>query len=271
MSDDYVLKPSIRRWRDHSAGISLSRTTPIPCGSRPSMAAFARSGARKANEIVMLTLRTLHPSRSAMLSVLAAGSVVSSSSHRRPRAIDATRSARFSERIGRMFCDASDSGTRISRRRVDGILRHGTSIASRRFRFRFDPTPIASVSSMMPAKPRGQIGSEESGRLQYVLHSLERGWGRSGQLAGADVNGGIVRELWSFGDLVHALGNRRVGTGLALPGDRFQLFCSAGRRHSLFHWRITPSVDDAAWQSADSALDENSDTVSNEAVVLLRG
>ena len=103
MSDDFVLKPSIRCWRDHSAGISLSRTTPIPCGSRPPMAALTRSGARKASEIVMLTMRTLHPSRSAMLSVLAAGSLMSSSSHRRPRAIDATRSARFSERIGRMF------------------------------------------------------------------------------------------------------------------------------------------------------------------------
>jgi hypothetical protein len=37
----------------------------IPCGSRPSMAAFTRSGARKASEIVMLILRTLHPSWSA--------------------------------------------------------------------------------------------------------------------------------------------------------------------------------------------------------------
>ena len=56
------------------------------------MAALTRSGARKASEIVMLTFRTLHPSRSAMLSVFAAGSVMSSLSQRRPRAIDATRS-----------------------------------------------------------------------------------------------------------------------------------------------------------------------------------
>ena len=66
------------------------------------MAALIRLGARKASDVVILTLRTLHPSRSAMLSVFAVGSVMSSLSHRRPRAIDATRSARFSERIGRM-------------------------------------------------------------------------------------------------------------------------------------------------------------------------
>src|SRR5436190_18730191 len=40
---------------------------------------------------------TLRP----LLSVFAVGSAMSSSSQRRPRAIDATRSARFSERIGR--------------------------------------------------------------------------------------------------------------------------------------------------------------------------
>ena len=65
------------------------------------MAALTRSGARKASEIVMLTFRTLQPSRPAMLSVLAVGSAMSSSSQRRPRAIDATKSARFSERMGR--------------------------------------------------------------------------------------------------------------------------------------------------------------------------
>ena len=60
------------------------------------MAALTRSGARKASEIVMLTFRTLQPSRPAMLSVFAVGSAMSSSSQRRPRAIDATRIARFS-------------------------------------------------------------------------------------------------------------------------------------------------------------------------------
>ena len=43
----------------------------MPWGSRPSIAARTRSGARNASEIVMLTLRALHPSRLAMLAALA--------------------------------------------------------------------------------------------------------------------------------------------------------------------------------------------------------
>jgi hypothetical protein len=45
------------------------------------MAALMRSGARKASEIVMLTFRTLQPSRFAMLSLDIDASFVSSSSH----------------------------------------------------------------------------------------------------------------------------------------------------------------------------------------------
>jgi len=56
-------RPSIWCWRDHSAGKSARRATPIPCVSCPSMAAVTRSGARKASEIVIFTLRTLHLSR----------------------------------------------------------------------------------------------------------------------------------------------------------------------------------------------------------------
>src|SRR5438132_1258177 len=74
------------------------------------MAAFTRSGARKASEIVMLTFRMLHRSRLAMLSAFAFASARSSSSQRRPRAIDATRSARDSERIGRACCGGSPAG-----------------------------------------------------------------------------------------------------------------------------------------------------------------
>jgi len=98
----------------------------MPCGSRPSIAAFTRSGARKASEIVMLTLRTLQLSRVAMLSALAVGSVMSSLSQRRPRAIDDMRRARFSDRIARASCGGTDAGTRISRRRLSGVLCHGT-------------------------------------------------------------------------------------------------------------------------------------------------
>jgi len=74
------------------------------------MAALTRSGARKASEIVMLTFRVEQPSRPAMLSVVAARSSRSSSSQRRARATDATRSARFSDRIGRAFSGCAVSG-----------------------------------------------------------------------------------------------------------------------------------------------------------------
>ena len=61
-----------RRGRVCGAGGTIRRAvrrvcaTPMPCGRRPSMAALTRSGARKASEIVMLTLRALQPSRAAI-------------------------------------------------------------------------------------------------------------------------------------------------------------------------------------------------------------
>ena len=76
-------------------------------------AALTRSGVRKASEIVIFTLRTLHRSRLAMLPVVAVSSAISSSSQRRPRAIDATKVARFSGRIGRACCGDIPSGTRL--------------------------------------------------------------------------------------------------------------------------------------------------------------
>jgi hypothetical protein len=118
-------KPSISRCLDHSAGKSVRRAMPMPYGSRPSMAALTRSGARKASEIVMLTFRRLHRSRFAMRSVVSDASIVSSLSHRRPRAMAATSVARVSERIGRACCGGIPSGKRISRRRVNGVLCQG--------------------------------------------------------------------------------------------------------------------------------------------------
>jgi hypothetical protein len=76
-------RPSIWCCRDHSAGRSVRRATPIPWGSLPSMAALTRSGARKGSEIVMLIFRALHRSRFAMLSALAVGLVMSSTRQRR--------------------------------------------------------------------------------------------------------------------------------------------------------------------------------------------
>jgi len=58
-------------------------------------------GRKKGSEIVMLTLRALHLSRRAIASTVITGSVLSSFNHRRPLAIEVTRSARFSDRIGR--------------------------------------------------------------------------------------------------------------------------------------------------------------------------
>ena len=89
------------------------------------IAALTRSGERKASEIVMFTLRMLQPSRSAMVSAVAVASEVSSSSQRRPRAIDATNVARVSERIGRASCGETPSGKRISRRRVAIVFCQG--------------------------------------------------------------------------------------------------------------------------------------------------
>jgi hypothetical protein len=63
--------------------------------------------------------------RVAMPSGLAVAFVISSSSQRRPRAIEAIRVARVSERIGRICWDWTGPGRRSSRRRVDGILRQG--------------------------------------------------------------------------------------------------------------------------------------------------
>src|SRR3954453_10812063 len=64
-------------------GRSQRRATPKLCGRCPSIAALTRSGARKASDTVMLTLRTLHWAPVAMLSVVAAGSSISSSDDER--------------------------------------------------------------------------------------------------------------------------------------------------------------------------------------------
>ena len=60
------------------------------------------------------SLQTSRLTRSAMLSVVAVSSARNSSSQRRPRAIDATKVARFSERIGRACCGDIPSGRRIA-------------------------------------------------------------------------------------------------------------------------------------------------------------
>jgi hypothetical protein len=61
--------------------------------------------------------------RDAMVAV--DGVPISSSSQRRPRAIAATRVARVSDRMGRASRVGMEEGSRISRRRVDGVLHQG--------------------------------------------------------------------------------------------------------------------------------------------------
>ena len=113
-------RPRVWRCRDHSAGISQSRATPIPRGRRPSIAALTRSGARNASEMVMLTFLRLQPSRCAILPTFDVGSAINSPSHRRPRAMDATSKARVSGRLARAWSGPIPFGKSNSRRRRDG-------------------------------------------------------------------------------------------------------------------------------------------------------
>jgi len=110
------------------------RGAPHPChgAGAPRLQPRQGVGRGRASEIVMLILRTLHCSRAAMVSTVTPELAMISFSQRRLRAIKVMRRARFSERIGRTARGDVDSGGRISRRRVDGVLRHGTSICWRR-------------------------------------------------------------------------------------------------------------------------------------------
>ena len=68
-------------FRLHSAGGSRSRSMPMPRGRRPSTAALISLGARKASEMVMLTWRTLHFSRSQSAAMVVTRPEITSSSH----------------------------------------------------------------------------------------------------------------------------------------------------------------------------------------------
>src|SRR6266576_4304590 len=124
-ADQYAASPMISCCRAHSMGRSHRRAIPKPWGRCPSIAALTRSGARKASDTVMLTLRALHPVRLAMFSVVAAGSSISSLSQRRPCAIAAISVAFVSDRMGRGRCCDGSAGRRISRRLVGGVLLQG--------------------------------------------------------------------------------------------------------------------------------------------------
>src|SRR5262249_17243462 len=128
------VRPSRWNWSDHSAGASRKTATPMPRGSRPSMAALTRPGAMKAIEIVMLTWRTLHFWRAAISSTVVLPETISSS-QARPRAIDLKSAARRSNLIGRPRRRSIAAGSRISLNLLDdglvhGIIREGARLAA---------------------------------------------------------------------------------------------------------------------------------------------
>ena len=114
------LSPSASNCRLHSVGGSRSRSTPMPRGRRPSIAALTRLGARKASEMVILTCRTLHFSRVQSSAIVVIRPETTSSSHRRPRAIALTRRARRSNCSGRTSLRDALCGSRIWRDLLEG-------------------------------------------------------------------------------------------------------------------------------------------------------
>src|SRR4051812_37939354 len=125
-SESSKMQRVLRFCRDRPVACILGVIVSLLCAAAvvPATAAIGvtRLGARKAKEIVILTCRTLHRSRFAIFSALAFALARSSLSQRRPRAIDATKVARVSERIGRAWCGWTVAGTSTSRRRLDGVL-----------------------------------------------------------------------------------------------------------------------------------------------------
>src|SRR4029079_3772553 len=89
-------------------------------------AALTRPGAMNAIEIVMLTWRTLHFWRAAIVSTVARLEMMSSS-NKRARAIDLSSAARRSNLIGRTRCRSVSAGNRMSLNLLDGGLVHGIS------------------------------------------------------------------------------------------------------------------------------------------------
>jgi hypothetical protein len=114
------LSPSASNCRLHSVGGSRSRSTPMPRGRRPSTAALTSLGARKASEIVILTCRTLHFSRTQISWTVVTRPETTSSSHSRPLAMAHTRRARRSNCSGWTSLRDALWGSRIRRDLLDG-------------------------------------------------------------------------------------------------------------------------------------------------------
>jgi hypothetical protein len=127
------LRPRASNCRHHSVGGSRSRSTPIPRGRRPSMAALTRLGARKASEMVMLTCRTLHFSRPQSSVTLVTRPETTSSSHRRPLAMALTRRARRSNCCGWTSLRDALCGNRIRRALLESLSLFAAGIRSELF------------------------------------------------------------------------------------------------------------------------------------------
>ena len=97
----------------------------MPWGSRPSIAALTRLGARNASGILMFTLRALHPL--ALGNAFRSGFSIGreSSSQRRPRAINATNVARFSSGSGEAAAVEFLAGAGVTYRPSDNLFRLG--------------------------------------------------------------------------------------------------------------------------------------------------
>ena len=116
----------------------------MPRGSRPSTIAVTMMGERNARDSVVLTERSLDPSRAAIAAGPAMLPVVSSCSHALARPIAARMRSRSSLRAGRRCSAACPSGTTISRRRWPEVGDQGSWISS---------PPARSISNR--ARPDG--------------------------------------------------------------------------------------------------------------------
>jgi hypothetical protein len=122
----------------------------MPRDRRPSTAALTRLGARKASEMVILTCRTLHFSRSQSSAIVVTRPETTSSSHRRPHAMALTKRDRRWNCAGRASLRDASCGSRIWRDLLEGGFCQG--IESDRSSGESDPSSLLSNFSRMMSR-----------------------------------------------------------------------------------------------------------------------
>ena len=157
------------------------------------MAALTRSGARKASEIVIFTLRTLHLSRLAMLSVVAVSSAISSSSQRRPRAIDATAGANLRRGVpGFLGKDTvlRSSGRGSLRLHCSDCRRHASGV-TRASRSKLANCLLRFTSGSPRVSTRATRRKKKDGPLEMrdAIGALTETWRRLGHDIGSSASG----------------------------------------------------------------------------------